>query len=119
MEELSVVLADRAPFGRPVESLVEEVSSDAGVIVDDVADDEGEVGLVLQQLVPGQGGVRVIYIYIYISELNTEGLACLFITSMFRVATHQINIQVRQKRQIMQLYKVSVQVVRVSLDFRK
>ena len=47
-----------------------------------------------------------------------RSLACLFITSMFRVATHQINMQVMQKRQIIQLYN-SVIIVENSLDFRK
>ena len=59
VEELPVVLTDRTPPGRPVESLVEEVGDDAGVAVDDVADHKGEAGLVLQHLVPSQGGIYV------------------------------------------------------------
>ena len=59
VEQLPIVQADWAQAGRPVERLVQEVGCDGGVVVDNVADDEGEVGLVFQFPEPGQGGVGV------------------------------------------------------------
>ena len=59
VEELPIIMTDGTPPSRPVERLVQEVGGDAGVVVTDVADDEGEAGLVLQHLVTSQGGIYV------------------------------------------------------------
>ena len=46
VEEGPVLLADGDHLARPVEGIVEEVGCDAGIVVHNVAHNEGEAGLV-------------------------------------------------------------------------